>query len=295
MDKKVFEESPLFSAMKMDFNPSHNPDWKAAYRRFIYEIKRKPTAFVLKDCYEALGSRGDYPGFTKKIAFLPFEEASKVIDYIFDNNIVVNTLTQRGELQFGGHFSVFHGFREFLESDEQDVMAARRELPGTYQIWRRSVSIPGDYVKGVVFIENDPRINVLRVEMIQRFEPIRQVLDNPVRGRGETLSGYIYKQTEGRYVLFLRQVGRKHLRVTFLNEVSHAHSSDGVIEKVDWMSGRVMGLDNNTSMYAPVYLERVSDHTDETKDKAIRHLLQTVNVYETQDVPRNIRKILEAK
>lgn len=291
-EKQTQSQFSLRSILKIQLNPINDPDWKKHYSALIKDLKESPTAFNMRECHDAVGVYADYTGFTRNITSFGFEKASKVIDYIFDKNIIAQTLSQRGELDLDEHYAMFHGMREFLEVEDRELALSLEQLPGAYQLWRRSVSIPGDYVKAAIFIERDMAANVLKVEMLQKFQPREQKAPNPVRGRQEALSGYIFRQSDGRYIMILRQNGRKHLRVSFFTEAAHFQSDDGKIGNVDWMRGQVMGLDNNKSMSANVYMERVSDETRASGDAAVQQLLESTNVYSPADVPGNVMKIL---
>jgi hypothetical protein len=282
----------LMSITRHSLSPLLDPLWHKPYQRLIAILREPPTAFNLKACYEATRVIEHYGNFTRGIEKLQFEKASKVIDFIFDNHIPLITLMLRKQVSPKSHYAVFHGLREFIEMDDAGLGLALQQLPGAFQLWRKSNSIPGSYVKGAIFIEADLNGNVLKVEMLQRFIPEVQIPDNPVNSRREILSGYIFRQSDGRYIMALRQVGRQHLRVTFLTEVAHQQDADDCVGPVDWMQGKVIGIDNSKPMVTGVYMERVSNNTKATGDERITHLLNTLNVYGEHQVPENIKRKL---
>lgn len=287
---EVDDDAFLMSVTRSSLSTAHK-SWHKKYQRLIDVLKRKPTTFNMKECYEATRAIEHYNNFTRQIHKLDFEKASAVIEYIFDNDIPLGTLVLRQKVKMKSDYAIFHGMQTFFEMSDADLDLALKELPGTYQLWRHSNSIPGQYVKGAVFIKADRNERVLTVQMLQRFLPRVQSEDHPVNGRREELFGYMFKQAD-RYIMLLRLTGRQHLRVTFFTEVAHNQDDEAAVGCVDWMNGRVMGVDGNKPMTTSVYMERVSNSFGPDGDDKIEHLLKTINVYSENEVPPNILRKL---
>ncbi len=193
----------------------------------------------------------------------------------------------------------------FLGVPEMTRRKSRAALEGTYQLWRHSTSIPGQYLKAIVEIGGSDKANAVRVRVLQRYTPKGSNADHLGAPGDQIDEGYIFRRSgEKHYILILSDEAEKTssnrggLRLALFRPTSHVYPER---IKVFTLEGMVLGLDEATMIFSGVYMERVSDNYPGI-DKYISTLALKEketgvpigpNIYEEKDVPGKVLAILK--
>lgn len=216
------------------------------------KIKQKVFAKTLvKVCGDRITEDTIY-NFTGGRQALPEDAHRILVQYLWDSKLATD-LSEREEAA-QGPATLFHALSNFLDVSDQSLLNLSKEIPGNYTVWRPSIHIPGQFIKGL-----------LKIDPVDLHRSIKTTETHLYKGGDDTTAiqeifeGFIIKKSR-HYVMLARQQGG-HTgppRFTIIhNTVSH---NDGCNEKQIYiMEGMVTGCYGANSLYcAPIYIERAN-------------------------------------
>lgn len=242
------------------------------------KIKKKISAKVLVQvCGDPTITETTIYNFTDERQALPENAHKAIVRYLWDNKMATDLYEKEGTVD--GPAALFHALSNFLDVSDQSLLNLSKEIPGNYIVWRPSIHIPSQFIKG--FLKIDPVDSHRSVRITETH--IYKGGDGTTAIR-EVFEGFIIKKSR-HYIMIARQQGG-HTgppRFTIIyNTVSH---NNGVNEKQIYiMEGMVTGCYGANSLYcAPVYIERTAFIE--------KDLYEQLNI--TSDIPESVRSKLQ--
>jgi hypothetical protein len=153
---------------------------------------------------------------------------------------------------------LFHAFVRFLEVTSPTLDHLKDQAPGVYTVWRASTHIPGKFVKGIIRIEFQESLKIVKLQELQRYKG-----GDGTTPISETFDGFIIKKSR-HYVMITRQVGHSGPpRVTIIDNVLYDEN-----HKIAVMQGMTTGCYGANELFcAPIYLERSTRDTSELESE----------------------------
>src|SRR5574338_429895 len=148
-----------------------------------------------------------------------------------------------------GDDAFFHALAKFLNMGAQTIQHLARQAPGTYRVWRPSMHVPGQYVRGKMTITLRAETAALLVREIHVYKG-----EEHASPQTEIFDGCLVRKS-GFLIVVSRQAGShggSPPRVTMLHHT--VPNSEGVLGA---MQGVVTGTYGATLFSAPIYIERV--------------------------------------
>lgn len=168
--------------------------------------------------------------------------------------------------------ALFHALAVFLDLDTQRITAMAQELPGRYVLWRPSMHIPGEFVRGMLDVERKEDSYALEAVETQGFKGEEE----GAMAHTEVFEGFILRKSQY-YVMIARQ-REQHAGPPRITVIHNVLTRDGLIQA---MQGMVIGCYGTNELFAaPVFLERASG-------KVAEELPNTIAI--TAKIPRAVK------
>lgn len=174
------------------------------------------------------------------------EDYVRLVRHLWDNKWFSGLYQKQGAAK--GDDAFFHALSNFLNVGAQTIQDLAREAPGIYRVWRPSMHVPGQFVRGKMTITLKAETAALHVRETHVYKG-----EEHAAPQTEIFEGCLVKKS-GFLIVVSRQAGSHGgpPRITMLHHT--VPNNEGVLGA---MQGVVTGTYGATLFSAPVYIERV--------------------------------------
>jgi hypothetical protein len=320
---REYEEARLYIigiTREMITPSSRNKDWRKDYYKWLNCIKLT-KCINMASVYRSIGYKlngGKSMTLTHFYHFLTVgnvsdDDISTIVDEIFTNHNY-DFAPLSGSLTTVGDDQLYQGMMKFLGDIRINTAHDTADyLTGTYQLWRHSRDYNGHYVKGLAEIGRNERSPAIHVRTLQRFIPRNDIDRLHLTDEGDQHHiGYAFRRDEEKHYIFLladdpeRHGGKGGIAVCILNDFTHevwrtAAEKEQLRGKnrVFSMKGFVLGSDESSLVFSPIYFERLSNDYPGI-DIYMKHIKSSSefdrirpNLYKPDEVPPKVLAYLE--